>query len=47
MARGRDRIIRCIGRTGYPARKSIRKAPAQKARRGLASHFDSEDKLGS
>src|SRR5713101_6957969 len=34
MARGRDRILRCIGRTGYPARKPIRKAPAQKARRG-------------
>ena len=32
---GRDRILRCIGRTGYPARKSIRKAPAQKARRGV------------
>src|ERR1035438_7345927 len=31
---GRDRILRCIGRTGYPARKSVRKAPAQKARRG-------------
>ena len=31
---GRDRILPCIGRTGYPAKKSIRKAPAQKARRG-------------
>src|SRR5207247_2996627 len=34
VARDRDRIRRCVGRTGYPARKPIRKAPAQKARRG-------------
>jgi len=32
-ARTRDRILPCIGRTGYPAGKSIRKAPAQKTRR--------------
>src|SRR6266705_1073403 len=34
-ARTRDRILPCIGRTGYPAGKSIRKAPAQKTRRGI------------
>src|ERR1700682_4291562 len=35
MARSRDRILCCVGRTRYPAKKSIRKAPAQKARRGI------------
>src|SRR5258708_39496957 len=34
-ARTRDRILPCIGRTGYPAGKSIRKAPAQKTPRGI------------
>jgi hypothetical protein len=35
MARGRDRIPHCVGRTRYPARKSIRKAPAQETHRGI------------
>ena len=45
--RCRDRILRCIGRTGYPARKFNKESPGARSAPWRLRVCDSEDKLGS